>query len=82
MTVSETEDASEGGKEEHKNMTNNEKMGPDRRSGVCDNGSSQISQSKITTDYSTSDIECDPDSSYWVESWLDEHPDFFQAYLI
>ena len=82
MTVSETEDASEGGKEEHKSMTHNEKMGPDRRSGVCDNGSSQISQSKITTNYSTSDIECDPDNSYWVETWLDEHPDFFQAYLI
>ena len=82
MTVSENEDASPKREEGCINARNNATLGA-RRKGTCANVTVQITQTKHDMEYTgCADVECESEHSYWVETWLDEHPDFFQAYLI
>ena len=81
MTISENQDVSANREENNcVGPRNSDKLGA-RRKGTCGHISVQIPQSKIDTNFSATDVEYS-EHSYWVESWLDEHPDFFQAYLI
>jgi hypothetical protein len=82
MTVSENEDVSPKREEGCISERSNSTLGA-RRKGTCGNVTVQITQTKHDMEFpGCADVECESEHSYWVESWLDEHPDFFQAYLI
>ena len=83
MTNFEKEDISANCKEDCLNTTNNDDaVGTSRRKGTCEFPSVQISSSTVNMNYGSTDNESDLENSCWVEAWLDEHPEFFQAYLI
>ena len=78
MTVSETDNVS-GPNSDSDCMTvrNKDKLSARRK------GTSGESPMKVNTDnLPPASAACGLEHSNWVESWLDEHPDFFQAYLI
>ena len=53
-----------------------------RRKGTVGPISVQIPPMNINMDYHTTDAEYDSEHSGWVEAWLDEHPEFFQSYML
>ena len=53
-----------------------------RRKGTVDHISVQLPPTKINMDYLIPDVEYNSEHSCWVKAWLDEHPEFFEAYLI
>ena len=78
MTVSETDDVSGTNRDSDCIANRNKDKISARRKGT-----SGESPMKVNTDnLPPASAACGLEHSNWVESWLDEHPDFFQAYLI
>ena len=78
MTVSETDDVSGTNRDSECIANRNKDKLSARRKGT-----SGESPMKVNTDnLPPASVACGLEHSNWVESWLDEHPDFFQAYLI
>ena len=78
MTVSENDDVSGTNRDSDCITVKNKDTLSARRKGT----SGESPMKADTHSLPASSDACGLEQSCWVESWLDEHPDFFQAYLI